>query len=295
MNVYLTLVIPVFFVVMVNSISCRSGGKSLKTGNENYEIITSGNHNKVLVLFPCFPCDAGHTKREAFFLKGLENEGVTIILLDYNNKLFLQESEKEDLMENIMHIFRTNNIPKNDVYFGGFSSGGNIALLMGDYIGGKKTGMIMKGVFLVDSPVDLEQLYHNAEIDVKQNVSEGVKNEASMIINLLKSSIGSPEKIRKMSVFSVSPSPEINLKHYKKYKIRLYTEPAPEWHKNVRKRNYENTNSRMFENFYNALSKDGNTSCDLIKTENKGVRADGNKHPHSWSIVEQESLLEWLK
>jgi len=32
----------------------------------------------------------------------------------------------------------------------------------------------------------------------------------------------------------------------------------------------------------------------LSETQNKGIRGDGARHPHSWSIVDQEELIEWI-
>jgi hypothetical protein len=39
----------------------------------------------------------------------------------------------------------------------------------------------------------------------------------------------------------------------------------------------------------------GCTKAEFIKTENRGIRANGEIHPHSWSIVEKESLIKWIK
>jgi hypothetical protein len=49
------------------------------------------------------------------------------------------------------------------------------------------------------------------------------------------------------------------------------------------------------EQLYLLLSdKTKNKKIELIKTENKGYRNDGNRHPHSWSIVEVDDLLRWI-
>jgi hypothetical protein len=42
------------------------------------------------------------------------------------------------------------------------------------------------------------------------------------------------------------------------------------------------------------LKKDGFKHVELITTENKGYRANGQRHPHSWSIVDGKDLIKWM-
>ena len=43
-----------------------------------------------------------------------------------------------------------------------------------------------------------------------------------------------------------------------------------------------------------SLKKRDFTNVTYIPTENKGYRANGNRHPHSWSIVDKENLMNWI-
>ncbi|MBK8967007.1 MAG: hypothetical protein R3D58_05080 [Saprospiraceae bacterium] len=295
----MNLSITALTTLLLAIFSCETSKRVELIQNENFEINIAQKQTSVLVLFPCYPCDIGHTRREANFLNGINNQGVTTILLNYNRKLFLTETEKINLSKEIRGIFDTYKIKGNNVYFGGFSSGGNIALLIGDYIKSQKTKLNIKGVFAVDAPIDLEQLYYNASNDIALNAHEGAKNEGEFLINLLESEIGNPSiavnAYKKYAPFLASQNFIGNLSNHKNYKIRLYTEPSPEWHLTYRKREYKHTNSWMNERFFDALIQRGNSFCEIIKTENKGIRANGDIHPHSWSIVEQQSLLEWMR
>jgi hypothetical protein len=38
----------------------------------------------------------------------------------------------------------------------------------------------------------------------------------------------------------------------------------------------------------------GNLQAELITTQGRGMRPDGNRHPHSWSIVDEKELQAWL-
>jgi hypothetical protein len=44
----------------------------------------------------------------------------------------------------------------------------------------------------------------------------------------------------------------------------------------------------------NQLKILGGKKAELITTAGKGFRADGSRHPHSWSIVDEKELIEWF-
>jgi hypothetical protein len=42
------------------------------------------------------------------------------------------------------------------------------------------------------------------------------------------------------------------------------------------------------------LQRLGNRQAQLITTQGRGVRPGGNRHPHSWSIVDETELQAWI-
>ena len=44
----------------------------------------------------------------------------------------------------------------------------------------------------------------------------------------------------------------------------------------------------------NELRLAGNKNAALILSNNKAYRPDGSRHPHSWSVVDNGELVEWL-
>jgi hypothetical protein len=44
----------------------------------------------------------------------------------------------------------------------------------------------------------------------------------------------------------------------------------------------------------NLLQLKGNKEAELIVTQDKGIRLNGRKHPHSWSIMDSEDCLIWI-
>jgi hypothetical protein len=44
----------------------------------------------------------------------------------------------------------------------------------------------------------------------------------------------------------------------------------------------------------NLLRAAGNDDAELVITTGKGYRRDGERHRHSWSIVDEAELIEWV-
>ncbi|MGE8343973.1 MAG: hypothetical protein ACN6OI_23330 [Flavobacterium sp.] len=263
-----------------------------------YELNIAPKQKAVLILFPCFPCNIENTKNEAQFLKNLKQEGITTLLLNYNMKLYLSESEKKEYSLALNSIFDRNKIAKENIFIGGFSSGGNLALLLSNYLIQTKNAIQPKGLVVVDSPLDLERLYDGAQEDVKKNVSEEAVEEGNYLIQLFNDDLGNPktniETYKKMSPYLVSSDSKVNIEYLKDIKIRLYCEPDLEWYWKNKKRTYEELNAFHLEKTYDSLLNLGAQKVEFIKTSNRGFDAKGNKKPHSWNLIEREDLIKWI-
>lgn len=127
----------------------------------------------VLILFPGFPQTAIDTKREFQILEKAKANNIAVLYSNLNRKLWLEEDELKTLAEQIKKIFSDSTLPGDNVYVGGFSSGGNIAMLLGDYLTAYgKYSLAPKGVFILDSPIDLAALYATSEKNLERNFSE---------------------------------------------------------------------------------------------------------------------------
>ena len=265
---------------------------------KHYELNIAPKQKAVLILFPCFPCNIENTKNEAQFLKNLKPEGITTLLLNYNMKLYLSESEKKEYSLALNSIFDRNKIVKENIFIGGFSSGGNLALLLSNYLIQTKNAIQPKGLIVVDSPLDLERLYNGAQEDVKKNVSEEAVEEGKYLIQLFNDDLGNPkaniETYKKMSPYLVSSDSKVNIEYLKDIKIRLYCEPDLEWYWTNKKRTYEELNAFHLEKTYDSLLNLGAEKVEFIKTSNRGFDGKGNKKPHSWNLIEREDLIKWI-
>lgn len=264
-----------------------------------FELIKAENQKGLLILFPCFPCKAENTLSEFKIAETSLKNNFSILAMNLNQRLYLNQREKQNLSEQLVKIIQEQNLPEKNIFVGGFSSGGNISLLISDYLVKNNSQIQPKGVFVVDPPVDLLGLYRTAEKNLKLNFSETSLAESMWIKQILDDKLGNPENgitnYELNSPFTLETQNINNLKHLKKLKIRFYTEPDLNWWYEYAKNNYEDLNAFYIQNLVKRLKTEfGSKNIELIITENQGYQTNGERHPHSWSIVNEKDLIIWL-
>jgi hypothetical protein len=267
---------------------------------EDYELYKPNKEVKaVLILFGGYPETAEDIKREFKILDIARKNNIAVILSNFNQKLWLEENEKHKLAKSLQDIIVANQLPTDNIFIGGFSSGGVVSLLISNFIVGMKQFYIdPKGVFIVDSPIDLVALYKSSEKNIDRNFSEPSIQESTWLLETLGSNFGNPKddikKYEDKAVFTFSTDNTSNLKKLKRTKIRLYTEPDTLWWKKNRMADYEQMNAFYIKKLSESLKIKGFEKVEYISTENKGYRANGERHPHSWAIVDKNDLMNWI-
>ena len=280
-----------------NNQTDKPASEIIKTSE--FQLIKAENQSGLLILFPCYPCDAENTFSEFKIADISVSKGFSVLAMNFNQKLYLNENEKQDLAERLIKIVQEQNLAKKNIYVGGFSSGGNVSLLISDYLIKNKSQIQPKGVFIVDSPIDLLGLYRTAEKNLNLNFSEASTQESKFLKELFDKEFGKPvngiANYEQNSPFTFETQNIDNLKGLEKIKIRLYTEPDLKWWSEQRKNDYEDLNAFYFQKLSEKLRREfGNNNIKLIKTENRGYRANGERHPHSWAIVDEKDLINWM-
>lgn len=266
--------------------------------NDNYELTKPTDSKAVLVLFGGYPEKAKDIRREFKILEYAMENGIAVVYMNYNQKLWLEVNEKKKLAEQLLNIFEENDLPKNKTYLGGFSSGGNVALLISDFLTKQNSEMAAKGVFVVDSPIDLIALYKSSEKNVERNFSETSIQESTWLLETLGKQFGNPHNnisnYENYSVYTSETNNFDNIKNLKNVKIRFYSEPDTIWWKKNRMADFDQMNAYYLELLSKLLKKSKFKQVEYIATENRGYRANGERHPHSWSIVDKNELIEWI-
>ena len=266
-----------------------------------YELILPKQQEGLLILFPCFPCDAENTKTEFKIVDVAIKNNVAVLLMNFNLHLWMSEAEKKEVEGILLTAVTEHRINTDNTFIGGFSGGGNVSLLLTDYLKATGSALQPKGVFIADSPIDLLGLYENAQKTIQKNVSEVAVQEANWIVEKFETEFGVGINDKTIIEYE-NKSPYIlkthstkNLKHLKDLKIRFYSEPDTLWWKENRQTAYEEMNSYYIEQLTQDLNAlHGANSATYIKTVNKGYRANGDRHPHSWSIIDEQGLIDWM-
>jgi len=81
---------------------------------------------------------------------------------------------------------------------------------------------------------------------------------------------------------------------FKNTPIRMYHEPDINWWIENRAKDYNTINSIDLAGYYNSLRLIGNKEVELITTYQKRKNFEKGSSPHSWTIVDNEELVDWL-
>lgn len=295
--------LSLLLLLLLVAVSCKKNTSK----NIVFEEITTKDYilNKptkaikaVLVLFGGYPEKPKDVKREFPILKYAKKNSIAVLYMNYNQKLWMEQEEKEALAKQLEQIFTAHKLPSTNIYIGGFSSGGNVSLLLSNYIAEHQLKITPKGVFIVDSPIDLAVLYTSSEKNILHSFSAVSIQESTWLLKNLEAKFGNPHQnispYETAAVFTSKTANTDNLKSLMTAKIRLYTEPDTLWWKKNRMADYEQTNAFYIKKLAARLTEQGFKNVAYIPTINKGYRSNGERHPHSWAIVDKKELIAWM-
>ncbi len=298
------------FTVLMFSIllfNCESKQKqktiettNLETEKVPYNVVKTNNAKSLLILFPGGGSTSKETKQVFKITKPATENGISILFMDFNRHLWLENEDCMQLTNQIENAIKKHHLNIDNVFIGGISIGGNVSLTLTNYLLKTKHKINPKGVFVVDSPIDLYALYKSSMKDVAQKgFSEERLAEPKGIIAYFESRFGGKDSlltnIQKVSPYTFKTKNRYNIHQIQNIKSRIYIEPDTLWYKEVRQTDFESTNAYALQRMYQNLKENNWTNIELITTKNKGFRLNGKRNPHSWSIVSVEELIQWIK
>lgn len=190
---------------------------------------------------------------------------------------------------------------KDQFAIGGMSSGGTIALRYAELCHENPAAFpaLPKAVFAVDSPVDLVGLYQSSERDLKKNNGGWWLGEAQMIIDRFKAELGDPytnlEKYGKVSPMIREAKDTLNERFLANIPVRTYHDVDVSWFIQNRGRSLYETNMADGSELISRLAALGNKQAEFMSSRVPGRRSNGYRHPHSWNIVDEIDLVQWIK
>jgi hypothetical protein len=264
----------------------------------DYELSKVKDSKALLIVFPGGGSSAKETKRDFKILTAAAKNNISVLLMNYGGKLWMENEDKVELSEKIQQTISENNLKTDNIIIGGMSIGGTVAITIGDYLQKNSISIKPKGVFVVDSPIDLYALYESSEKDIKRtDFSEERLGEPRWIVSYFKEKFGEEEllsNIQKVSPFTLKTENISNIQHLKNTKLRFYTEPDTLWLQKNRQTDFESSNAYTLQKIDAVLENKNWEKAELIQTKNKGYRSDGERNPHSWSIVDIDDLITWI-
>lgn len=297
-----------FSIIVLLFASCENKDTKQKTEvkkesttiiTEDYELFIPKKQDGVLILFGGGGATAKDTEVEFKITQPALQNSITVLLMNYNGRLWIEDKDSKQLTQLLNDTFKQYKLNTKNVVIGGMSIGGNIALTLTNYLLENNTLFKPKGAFIVDSPIDLYGLYESSIKDIKNpNFSEERLEEPKFIINYFNEEFGGTDavltNIQNVSPFTLKTKNISNIKNLKGIKLNLYTEPDKTWWKDERNTDFESTNAYSIQQLYKVLKANHWNTINLIETQNKGYRANGERHPHSWSIVDKTELFKWI-
>lgn len=180
-------------------------------------------------------------------------------------------------------------------YVGGFSIGGSCAIKYAE-----NPTIKPSAIFAIDPPLDFERFYNSAKRKIRLSKDTEPNEENVYMINRLEKETGGNPTAKlaeyyNLSPYSYSDTTQRAIKKLINIPLRIYTEPDVDWWLKERNADLTDMNATECSAMINELKRLGNQNVTLITTQKKGYRKPDNKrHPHSWSIVNNDELIKWL-
>lgn len=223
---------------------------------------------------------------------------IAVIVPSVNQRLTMEKNVLDFLNAVFDHAITKYQLPKNKFILGGFSMGGLFSTRYAEYAyeDPSKVTVVPVAIYSVDGPTDMENIYHNAERAYARKPGPG---EPQYILNEFKTYMGGvPDEFRKnyelYSTFSKARADGGNAQFLKNVPYRVYNDVDVTWWLQNRGADLYDMNALDQSAMINFLMKSGNKNAEFINAFGKGYRIEGNRHPHSWSIVDAKDCINWV-
>ncbi len=255
----------------------------------------------VLVLLAGFGQRPEDTPPETKLHNVAYSNGVLTIFYAAGNKLYADSVVRAQLSRVLRDVISRYSVNPSTFVLGGFSAGGMVALRYTElcYEQPNKYPIRPKGVFTVDSPIDVFTVFDLLEENLRNAYSELAVEEAQRAIQLVVADHGVPRDnvavYSDLTAFSMNTQYGRNERFLEKVAVRTYHDVDIAWRIEHRNQGVHNSNYEVTAELINRLRLMGNTRAEFMQTFRTGFRANGLRHPHSWSIVDEVDLLRWMR
>jgi hypothetical protein len=270
------------------------------TSTYYYKIVPKEKPIGVLTIFPSGGETIENLLKQINLHQAAYNNNLLVIIPSYNWGTF-QRIPDIDFLDGIFkQVVKEHHVSKDNFILCGLSNGGMISLTYGiKAVRDSSTFITPKGIIGIDPPVDYARFYKYCEREIERNFSPAGVGEAKWLLNVYNQIYqGSPDEYPQnyidASIFSYGVKDGGNTKYLNNIAIRMNSDLNLDYLLNHRKRDLYDWNGTDIVAFINQLKTNGNTNAEVIITQNKGIRLDGTKNPHSWSIMNTDDTMKWI-
>lgn len=267
-----------------------------------YQVKPKGKVKSALVLLPGFGQKSESIFHDTRFHEIAFDKNMLVIGFAGRVKLAADSLLLEKLNQTLNHVQEEFKLDKDKFVMGGFSAGGSIALryteLCHQYP--DKYPIKPRAVFMADSPVDLFFSWKLQEENMKNNYSQISVDEAKWIQKFYRDFYGGtpkekPEIFAELTPFSIDKQYGNNEQYLKDVAVRAYHDVDIAWRLKNRNQTARYDNYIATSELINRLMLMGNNEAEFIQTFQTGYRKNGERHPHSWSIIDEAECIEWIE
>lgn len=254
----------------------------------------------VLVLMPGYGEDPESIFPESKLFNVAYANSILTVAIAGGQKLYADETVINKLNRGLCDLLlQYPKLDKNKFVVGGYSAGGTISLRYVELCLEKPEAYPIqpKGVFTVDSPIDLFDIWDYFQREIESNYSQAGVNEAKIVTEIMTQEIGTPltneQRYNQLSPFNTKLKGAGNERFLKDVAVRLYADMDMEWQLKERRRSLYDTNQLTASELIKRLMRIGNDRAEFMASKKAGYRSSGLRHPHSWSIVDEVEFIQW--
>jgi hypothetical protein len=266
-----------------------------------YKFVPKNKVKGVLVILPSGGEIVENTLRQIKLHELAVKKDILVVVPSINWGTDSKEEEFRILNKIFNDIVEKHKVSKDTFIIGGLSSGAMLALTYAEKSVKNPDSfyLIPKGVFALDAPLDEARFYKYCEREIARNNNETAVNEANWIKNNYDDRYsGSPDKFSEKyienSIYSFGAIDGGNAKYLKNMPLLMFTDLDTDWLINERHRDLYDWNGIDIVSMINQLNIMGNKNAKVIVSHGKGVKLDGSKNPHSWSIMDNQLCMNWI-
>ena len=302
------LTTTILFILFLNNTSYSQSVKKVilneKDSLSGYYLVVEPQRDSVagvLVLLPGFGQNAESIFPETKLYNVAYVNNILTITFAEGNKLSADSTVQSKLTAVFNDVIRRYKVNPENFVLGGYSAGGIVAMryveLCNEFP--DKFPIRPKGIFAVDSPVDIFTIMDDLEENYKNNFSPAAYKEAEYVLKYVKNDYGVPKEnitvYSKLTPFSMDKKYGENEKYLRNTAVRVYHDVDIAWRLINSTQSVKDDNYLITSELIKRLLLMGNKKAEFIQSYQTGYRSDGRRHPHSWSIVSEVECIQWIK